>query len=133
MATKAVRDRMGLRPSAVEAAAVSALLALVQGEIGEAEIDRFAAEVAKADLDEIVEFVSRARGKRGRPLSGWQSLTPTERRVVSLVTEGLTNPQIAEWMFIARGTVKIHLSHVFDKLGVSSRTQLAAMALRQEL
>ncbi len=90
-----------------------------------------AMEAAKIDLDEIVEYVSRARGKRGRPLGGWQSLTPTERRVVSLVTEGLTNPQIAERMFIARGTVKIHLAHVFDKLGVLSRTQLAAMALTE--
>lgn len=131
--TKAVRDRIGLIPTRVENTAIKSLLMQARDDIGQAEMDRFTAEAVKADLDEIVEYVCRARGKRGRPLSGWQSLTPTERRVVSLVTEGLTNPQIAERMFIARGTVKIHLSHIFDKLGVSSRTQLAAMALTQGL
>jgi len=47
------------------------------------------------------------------------------------VGEGLTNPQIAERMFIARGTVKIHLAHVFDKLSVRTRTQLAARAVAE--
>ena len=74
-------------------------------------------------------YASRARGERKRPSSGWSSLTPTEARVVELVTEGLTNPQIAEKMFIASGTVKVHLSHVFAKLGVSTRTELTRRAL----
>ena len=129
--TNAVRGRIGLVQTKVEAAAIESLSAQTRGAIGDVEFDRLAAESANADLNQIVEYVSRAHGKRGRPLSGWQSLTPTERRVVSLVTEGLTNPQIAERMFIARGTVKIHLAHVFDKLSVSSRTQLAAMALTE--
>ena len=54
---------------------------------------------------------------------GWASLTPTEVRTVALVAAGLTNPQIAERMFIARGTVKVHLGHVFAKLGVSTRSR----------
>ena len=72
------------------------------------------------------------RGKRARPLTGWNSLTPTERRVVGLAAEGLSNPQIAERMFIARGTVKVHLSHIYEKLDVASRTQLAAKAVAEE-
>jgi DNA-binding CsgD family transcriptional regulator len=75
--------------------------------------------------------VSRARGERKRPSAGWASLTPTERRVVELVAEGLTNPQIAEQMFIARGTVKVHVSHIFAKLGLSNRAELAALATRR--
>jgi DNA-binding CsgD family transcriptional regulator len=59
------------------------------------------------------------------------SLTPTEERIVALAAEGLTNPQIAERMFIARGTVKVHLSHVFAKLGVSTRAELAGEATRR--
>jgi DNA-binding NarL/FixJ family response regulator len=45
----------------------------------------------------------------------------------------LTNPQIAEKMFIARGTVKVHLSHVFTKVGVATRAELATMAARQSM
>jgi DNA-binding NarL/FixJ family response regulator len=44
------------------------------------------------------------------------------------VVEGLTNPQIGERMFISRGTVKVHLSHTFAKLGTSTRAELAAEA-----
>ena len=61
------------------------------------------------------------------------SLTPTELRVVALVATGLTNPQIAERMFIARGTVKVHLGHVFAKLGVSTRAELAGQATKRGL
>ena len=71
------------------------------------------------------------RGPRRRPQLGWDGLTPTERRVVDLVTEGLTNPQIGERLFVSRRTVQTHLAHVFTKLGLSSRTQLAAEAARR--
>ena len=56
---------------------------------------------------------------------GWPSLTPTEQAVVALVAEGLSNPDIAERLFISRSTVKTHLNHVFTKLDVSSRAELA--------
>jgi DNA-binding CsgD family transcriptional regulator len=73
------------------------------------------------------------RGARKRPQFGWESLTPTERTVVTLVADGLTNPQIGERLFISRRTVQAHLVHMFAKLGISSRTQLAAqVALRRE-
>ena len=71
--------------------------------------------------------------ERKRPTAGWDSLTPTELRIVCLVATGLTNPQIAEQMFIARGTVKVHLSHVFAKLGVSTRAELAMRATKRGL
>jgi DNA-binding NarL/FixJ family response regulator len=51
--------------------------------------------------------------------------------VVELVAEGLTNPQIGERMFITRGTVKVHVAHVFDKLDVATRAELAAAATRR--
>jgi DNA-binding CsgD family transcriptional regulator len=50
--------------------------------------------------------------------------------VVGLVAEGLTNPQIGECLFVSRRTVQTHLGHVFAKLGIASRTQLAAEATR---
>ncbi|NUR30183.1 MAG: response regulator transcription factor, partial [Catenulispora sp.] len=75
----------------------------------------------------------RTRGRRGRPATGWPSLTPVENEVVRLVAEGLTNPQIAARLFISRGTVKTHLSHIFAKLDTANRTELAAAATNRGL
>ncbi len=99
--------------------------------LGDGATDEYWAEGSELGPDEVVEYVSRARGERKRPSVGWASLTPTERRVVELVAEGLTNPQIAERMFVARGTVKVHVSHIFAKLGLSNRSELAALATRR--
>jgi DNA-binding CsgD family transcriptional regulator len=63
--------------------------------------------------------------------SGWASLTPTELSVVRLVAEGLSNQQVAERLFVAPRTVGTHLTHVYAKLGISSRTELAVAALRR--
>ena len=68
------------------------------------------------------------RGQRERPLHGWDSLTPTELQVVELVASGLTNPQIGEQMFISKRTVQTHVAYVFTKLGVSTRSAVAAKA-----
>jgi DNA-binding CsgD family transcriptional regulator len=84
-------------------------------------------------MEEAIAYASRARGERKRPSFGWDSLTPTELQVVALVSEGLTNPQVAERLFIARGTVKIHLGHIFSKLGVATRSELAALATRRSV
>ncbi len=104
---------------------------LARASLGDEDFARHWSEGYALTMDEVVEYVSRARGERKRPSSGWASLTPTELRVVELVVEGLTNPQIAEKMFIARGTVKVHLGHIFTKLGVVSRSELAAQAARR--
>ncbi|HUO71945.1 MAG TPA: LuxR C-terminal-related transcriptional regulator [Solirubrobacteraceae bacterium] len=88
---------------------------------------------AELSLDQAVAWIRRARGERKRPARGWESLTPTEIRVVELVAEGLTNPQIGERMFISRGTVKVHLSHIFAKLGITTRAELAAEATRRAI
>jgi DNA-binding CsgD family transcriptional regulator len=66
------------------------------------------------------------RGTRQRPATGWDSLTPTERTVVALAAEGLTSRQIGERLYISSFTVGSHLRHVYQKLGINSRLQLAA-------
>ena len=80
---------------------------------------------------QAVAYARRARGSRKRPTTGWDSLTPTELQVVELAAQGFTNPEIGRRLFIGAGTVKTHLSHVFAKLNVSSRTELAAAASRR--
>jgi DNA-binding CsgD family transcriptional regulator len=63
-----------------------------------------------------------------RPAFGWDSLTETEQRVVDLVAEGLSNREVASQMFLSLHTVAFHLRHVFWKLGVGSRVQVARLA-----
>ena len=79
-------------------------------------------------LDDAVAYATRRGGGRKRPATGWASLTPAEREVVRLVRQGLRNDAIARRLFIAPGTVKVHLSHIFAKLGITTRTELAAQA-----
>jgi DNA-binding CsgD family transcriptional regulator len=67
-----------------------------------------------------------------RPVSGWASLTETERTVSELVAQGLTNQQTADQMFLSVHTVAFHLRQVFRKLEISSRVDLTRIALRQE-
>jgi DNA-binding NarL/FixJ family response regulator len=53
-------------------------------------------------------------------------LTETEHRVADLVTQGRTNREVASAMFVTENTVQTHVRHIFQKLGVRSRTELAA-------
>jgi pimeloyl-ACP methyl ester carboxylesterase/DNA-binding CsgD family transcriptional regulator len=73
-----------------------------------------------------------ARPRSARAATGWGSLTGAERSVAVLVAEGLSNPAIASRLFVSRHTVESHLKHAYAKLGVSSRVELAALALREE-
>ena len=63
---------------------------------------------------------------------GWESLTDSELGVTRLAAEGLTNRQIGDCLFISRRTVGTHLAHVFQKLGINNRSQLAAEAARRQ-
>jgi DNA-binding CsgD family transcriptional regulator len=62
-------------------------------------------------------------------LTGLEALTPSERRVAELAAGGMSNPEIAQALFVTLNTVEGHLRHVYQKLAISSRGQLPA-ALR---
>ncbi len=64
--------------------------------------------------------------ERHRP-SPTSELSEREREVLALVAEGSTNAQIAEQLSVSESTVKFHLQHIFEKLGVTNRTEAAAV------
>jgi DNA-binding CsgD family transcriptional regulator len=105
-------------------------VAALREALGEADFDAACAEGAALSADEAIAYVQRGRGERKRPASGWASLTPAERDVVRLVSEGLGNNDIATRLFVSPRTVQSHLTHVYAKLGLTSRVQLAQQAAR---
>ena len=66
------------------------------------------------------------------PAPGYD-LTPRELEVLSLMVEGLSNPDIAERLVVSRSTVKFHVSSILSKMGVESRTEAVAQALKHDL
>jgi DNA-binding CsgD family transcriptional regulator len=130
-ATGRARQDMALVPSAEERVTISAAQALIEDQLPDGG-DTAVADRESLDLDGACEYARRGRGQRRRPAAGWASLTPTEQQVVNLVVKGLSNPQIGERLFISRGTVKTHLAHVFAKLGVTTRAELAVAATRHD-
>ena len=126
--------------------------ALVREEAGRALLRRDEVDAGRSQLTQAVDLYERLgavrgamraeaalrdtglrrgrRGTRNRPQHGWASLTPTEQTIAGLAAEGLSNPQIAERLFVSHRTVQTHLSHIFGKLDISSRVHLAAETAR---
>jgi DNA-binding CsgD family transcriptional regulator len=102
----------------------------VRDELGDSDFESAWAEGAAMSKQEAIAYARRGHGQRKRPTSGWGALTPTECDVVRLVSEGLANKDIATRLFVSPRTVQSHLTHVFTKLGLSSRMQLVQEAAR---
>ena len=105
-------------------------MAALRNSLGDNEFESAWAEGAALSIDEAVDYATRGRGDRKRPSTGWESLTPAEVNVIKLVSEGLSNKDIAARLFVSARTVQAHLSHVYGKLGLTSRVQLAQEASR---
>ena len=98
--------------------------------MGQSDFDAAWAEGAALSTEEAIAYAQRGRGERKRPTSGWGSLTPMENDVVRLVREGLGNKDIGARLFISPRTGHTHLTHVYAKLGLTSRVQLVQEAGR---
>jgi predicted ATPase/class 3 adenylate cyclase/DNA-binding CsgD family transcriptional regulator len=129
-AAEAARRRMGSVRLKTLDADHEARVARLRDELGENDFNEAWAEGASLSVEEAVAYAQRGRGERKRPTAGWASLTPTELDVIRLVSEGLANKDIATRLFISHRTVQTHLTHVYTKLGLKSRVQLAQEAAR---
>jgi predicted ATPase/class 3 adenylate cyclase/DNA-binding NarL/FixJ family response regulator len=129
-AADALRQRIGTVRFKTHDKDHDTAVAALREAFGESEFDAAWAEGAALSTDESIAYAQRGRGERQRPTSGWGSLTPTERAVVGLVSEGLPNKDVATRLLISPRTVETHLSHVYSKLGLRSRVQLVQEAAR---
>jgi predicted ATPase/class 3 adenylate cyclase/DNA-binding NarL/FixJ family response regulator len=131
-AAKAVRQRVGQVRYRVYDADFEVVYNALRDTLGQEVFEALHAEGAALSAEEAIAYAQRGRGERKRPSSGWASLTPTELGVVRLVSEGLGNRDIAARLFVSHRTVQTHLTHVYTKLGMTSRVQLAQEAVRHD-
>jgi DNA-binding CsgD family transcriptional regulator len=129
-AAYAIRQRMGAVRFKVYDAGYEASVAMLRDAMNDNDFDTAWSEGAALSTEEAIAYAQRGRGQRKRPTSGWASLTPTELDVVRLVSEGLSNNDIATRLFVSPRTVQTHLTHVYTKLGLTSRVQLVQEAAR---
>lgn len=106
-------------------------LASAQTALGDERFKTTFQDGARLSLQEAVAYAQRGRGKRTSATHGWASLTPVERQLVELASQGTSNPDIARELFLSRNTVKVYLSRAYAKLGVANRTELARLAIQQ--
>jgi NarL family two-component system response regulator LiaR len=142
-ATRAIRERcpaiqvialtsfkeQDLVEGAMEAGAIGYLLKNVSAdELARAIREAHAGRPTLAP--EAAQVLIQAR--REPPKVGFD-LTEREREVLVLLVEGLNNLEVADRLVVSRSTVKYHVSNILSKLGVSSRTEAVAIAMREGL
>jgi DNA-binding NarL/FixJ family response regulator len=89
--------------------------------------------IGRESISDLVAYV--VKGQSGEAKSGAQKfgLTPRELQIVGAIVAGYTNKEIAARFSLSEDTVKHHLSNIFDKLGVSSRLEVALFAINHHL
>jgi predicted ATPase/class 3 adenylate cyclase/DNA-binding CsgD family transcriptional regulator len=106
-------------------------IAALRDALGSNDFDAAWAEGASLSMEAATAYALRGRGERKRASSGWGSLTRAELDVVKHVAEGLGNKEVAARLFVSPRTVQAHLTHIYTKLGLTSRVQLAQEAAKQ--
>lgn len=130
-AAQALRDSTGQKRFSIYDSEHTKAVTALREALSDREFEEAWSEGEAMSIDEAIAYAQRGRGQRKRAASGWDSLTPAELNVVRLVSEGLPNKDIAARLHVSARTVQAHLSHVYSKLGLASRVQLAQEASRQ--
>ncbi|WP_241010689.1 helix-turn-helix transcriptional regulator [Mycobacterium camsae] len=131
-AAEAFRQRQGSVRFVIHQAAYDSVIQAMRDGLDPTEFDVAWGDGASLSIDDVIGYGQRGQPGRKRPVAGWASLTPTERDVARLVGEGLSNKGVATRLFISPRTVQTHLTHVYAKLGISSRVQLVQQAVSGE-
>jgi predicted ATPase/class 3 adenylate cyclase/DNA-binding CsgD family transcriptional regulator len=127
-ASDAARQHMGMVRFKIFDDGDEVTIAGARNALGENAFEAAWAEGAAMSIEEATAYALRGRSGRKRASTGWDSLTPAELDVVRLVCEGLGNKDIGARLFVSPRTVQAHLTHVYTKLGLTSRVQLAQEA-----
>ena len=127
---QACEEAAGALCESAEMTKATELLDEALGIYGELDAGRDIARV-----ESVLRSLGRRPPRRGwrqrQAKVGWESLTRTELEVASLAGEGLTNREMAKRLYISPRTVETHMTHVFAKLGLSSRVDLRAEVARR--
>jgi DNA-binding CsgD family transcriptional regulator/tetratricopeptide (TPR) repeat protein len=120
----------------------AAILLAARGEVRAARaafteaVGLYEAMGARFDIDRAAAQLRRCgvrippQGRRARPATGWDALTPTETKIAYLIGEGQSNSDVAAGLFLSRNTVQTHVSHILAKLSARSRTEIVREAVR---
>lgn len=126
------RDRIGLRWGFKAFRDLrNQTLATIKEVLAPKDFEQAWNEGSAMTIQQTVSYVQRGRGERKRPPMGWRSLTPTERQVVDFLAQGLSNKEVADKMFVSVRTITTHLTHIYSKLRVSSRTELVSLTTKR--
>ncbi len=129
-AAGALREASGFESSPREVAADKADPALLGRSFWAEELEA-ASQASALRPDRPPAEESNGTSGEGCDMPDWASLTEREREVAALVAEGMTNEGIADRLVITPATVKTHLAHIFRKLGISKRSELAEEVWRR--
>jgi DNA-binding CsgD family transcriptional regulator/tetratricopeptide (TPR) repeat protein len=132
-----LRSSLQRPPTTRECAMAELWLPTVRQRLGDKAFEELWAAGRSATVEQVIadslspsdDARPRTTSNRTHPLIATNRLTARECEVVDLVARGLSNRQIAVELVIAERTAENHLRHIFDKLGASSRAQVAAWAV----
>jgi DNA-binding CsgD family transcriptional regulator len=126
-ADRARRDT-GMVRTAVRAVDYDRDVALAKRGLDQCEWDALWAGGESLSPAGAAALAVSVQGRRDFAGTGWDAITPTEREVVALVAQGLTNREAAARLVVSSRTVETHVAHVLAKVGIASRRELAREA-----